>query len=328
MTDGAFPVDLARIREARARIRPFLDPSPVRSYGSLDDAVGHGIRVLVKHENHLPTNAFKVRNGLSALTALPMEARARGVVCGTRGNHGQGVAYAGLRLGIPVTVVVPYRNNPDKNTAITGMGARLIESGVTYDDAVAEADRIARADGLTVIHSTNNREVIAGAGTITLELLEQVEQLDAMVIGVGGGSQAVGALTVLASLRPQVRVFAVQAAGAPAVYRSWKARTPVGPVESETIADGVATAHSYEFTLGALCAGLADFVTVSDDEIIEATRLMMSTTHNLVEPSGAVGLAGLMRLRERLAGQSVGVILSGSNVDAETLRLCTGPRSG
>ena len=317
---SSYPVRLDDVRAAEKRIRPFIDRTPLRSYPALDAAVGNGIRVLVKHENHQPTNAFKIRNGLSAMTALPPNLRERGVVCGSTGNHGQGVAYAGRELGIPVTVVVPAGSNPDKVAAMTALGARIIEYGTMYDDAATESERIARDDGLTLVHSTNNRDVVAGAGTITLEVLEQADDLDAMVLAVGGGSHTVGALAVLSELRPSVRVFGVQASGAPAVYESWKASNPSPPIPPRTLADGIATAMTYDMTFRSLCDGLSGFVTVSEAEIIDAMRLILSGTHNLVEPAGAVGLAGVFKLTEELEGQTVCVILTGSNLDAETLR--------
>jgi threonine dehydratase len=314
------PVTVEDIHAARMRIAPFLERTPVRNYAELDAVMDRRVRVLVKHENHLPTNAFKVRNGLSALTALQTGERSRGVVCASTGNHGQGVAYAGALLNVPVTVVVPRRSNPEKIAAIRGYGARLVECGDYYDEAVAEADRLAKEHGATVIHSTNNRHVIAGAGTITLELLGQANDLDAMVVAVGGGSHAVGALAVLKAQKPGVRVYGVQAAGAPALHRSWTAKRYMGRVTPDTIADGVATSDVYDFTFSALCDGLAGFVTVTEDEIIDATRTMIRCTHNLTEPAGAVGLAGLRRLCGELEGAVVGVILSGGNVDQATLR--------
>lgn len=320
MSSMSFPITLSDVHAARDRIAPYLDRTPLRSYPELDAAVGAGIRLLVKHENHQPTNSFKVRNGLAALTALGLDDRRRGVVCASRGNHGQGVAYAGSLLGIPVTVVVPHGNNEDKNSAMRSFGARVLEKGANYDEAVTEADRLAHADGLAIVHSTNNPDSIAGAGTLALEVLEQEQSLDAMVIAVGGGSQAVGAMTVLRAQRPEVGVYAVQATGAPAVYKSWKSGRPVKPINPVTIADGVATATSYAMTLPALCAGLRDFATVDDDAIIAAARLLIRTTHNLVEPAGAVGLAGLKFFRERFVGKTVCIILSGSNVDADSLR--------
>jgi len=320
VTTSAFPIGIAQVREARARIAPHLQRTPLRSYPELDAAVGHDIRVLVKHENHLPTNSFKVRNGLAAVSALTPEERQRGVICGSRGNHGQGIAFAGMKLGVPAVIVVPYGNNPEKNAAMRGFGARVIEHGSTYDDAVAESERIAGAERLTVIHSTNNEHVIEGAGTITLEVLEDAPQLDAMVIAIGGGSQAVGAMVVLGAAERPTPVYGVQAAGAPAVFESWRAGRPVGPIAPNTVADGIATASSYPTTFAALRAGLRDFITVGEEPILHATRLLIQTTHNLVEPSGAVGLAGLLQLREELAGMAVCVILSGGNADLATLR--------
>jgi threonine dehydratase len=316
----AWPISLADVRAARERIAEHIVPTSVREYAALNQAVGHDIRVLVKHENHNPTNSFKARNGLSAIAALSSTERSRGVTAATRGNHGQGIAWAGSLLGAPVTIYVPHGNNPEKNEAMRGYGAELVEVGRDFDDALAACEAAVRDGGLTLLHPTNNPFVLAGAGTITLELLEQGAEPDAMVIAVGGGSQTVGALTVLRELRPQVQVFAVQAEGAAAIYRSWKAGKPLTVPEADTFADGIATRSSYGMTLPTLCEGLAGFVTVTDAEIAEAMRLLMRTTHNLLEPAAAAGLSGLLKLREELAGKRVAVILTGGNVDEATLR--------
>jgi threonine dehydratase len=274
----------------------------------------------VKHENFQPTGSFKVRNGLAFMTALPDEARVNGVVAATRGNHGLGIAYAGRAFEVPVTVCVPLGNNPDKNAGMRALGARLIEEGRDYDESVEVAERIVQEEGAVMAHSTNHPEIIAGAGTLTLEVLEQEPEIDAMVIAVGGGSQAVGAITVLGAMKPTVKVYGVQAAGASAAHDSWHARKPVRTERAETIADGLATRSSYELTFPVLLEGLADFVTVTDDEIVEAMRLLLRTTHTLVEPAGAAGLAGLRKLTAKVAGQRVGIVLSGANTDALTLR--------
>jgi threonine dehydratase len=280
--------------------------------------------VWVKHENHQPTNAFKVRNAFSAMTRLSPETRARGVIAATRGNHGQGLAYAGMVLDCPVVICVPHGNNPEKNDAMRGFGAELIEEGTDYDESLTVAAALQRDRGLTAIHGTNNAHVLAGAGTITLETLEQAPELDALVIAVGGGSQAVGALTVTRALTPNVRVYAVQATGAPAIYESWKAGRMLELPSADTFADGVATRAAYAMTFPALRDGLADFVTVTDREIANALRLLLTTTHNLVEGAGAVGLAGVMKLREELHDKQVGIFLSGGNIDAATLRQVMG----
>jgi threonine dehydratase len=320
MSTSTWPITIDDVRDAATRIAPYCVRTPCRRYEPLDAAVGHGIGVWVKHENHQPTNAFKVRNAFSAMTRLAPDALGRGVIGATRGNHGQGLAYAGMMLGCPVVICVPHGNNPEKNAAMRGFGAELIEEGADYDESLRVAATLQRERNLTSIHGTNNANVLAGAGTITLEMLEQAPDLDALVIAVGGGSQAVGALTVTRALKPTVRVYAVQAAGAPAIYESWKAGRMLELASADTFADGVATRAAYEMTFPGLREGLADFITVTDDEIADALRLLLSTTHNLVEGAGAVGLAGVMKLRKALHGKQVGIFLSGGNIDAATLR--------
>ena len=315
---AALPITYDDIERARARIAPHLPVTPLRRYAELDEATG--ARVLVKHENHLPTNAFKVRNAVSFLTALPAEQRARGVVAATRGNHGAGLAWAGARLGVPVVICVPHGNNPEKNAAIRGHGAELVEAGRDYDEAALVAARLGRERGLVLAHSTNDADVIAGAGTLAAELCEQADQLDAIVVGIGGGSQAVGAIVATRARRPGVAVHGVQARGASAIHDSWHTGTRVTVEHADTFADGLATRATYDLTWPALREGLAGFVAVSDAELAAAVRLLLSATHNLVEGAGAAGLAGLLRLREQLAGQTVAIVLSGGNIDAATLR--------
>ena len=304
-------ITLDRIIAARERIAPYLQPSPTRNYPLLDELVGHGIRVLVKHENHLPVNSFKVRNGLAAVTALPLDVAARGVIAASTGNHGQGVAYAGRQLGIPAVIFVPANNNPEKNALIRALGAELVEIGASYDECIAHCKARAERDGLTLIHSTNNADVIAGAGTLTLELLEQHPEVSAMVIAVGGGSQAVGAITVAGACKPSMRVFGVQSAEAPGQFELWRTGEFATAIPSKTFAEGIATANGYEMTYKPLRDGLEDFVLASDAEIAQAVRDLWRTTHNL---------AG------RLQGETVAVVLSGSNLDTERAAKILGGR--
>ena len=310
-------ITLDDIVAARQRIAPWLSPTPVRHYPLLDELVGHGVRVLVKHENHNPVNSFKVRNGLAALTALPLDVAARGVAAASTGNHGQGVAFAGHQLGVPVTICVPRGNNPEKNAAIRALGATLVEIGANYDESVHACAEIARRDGLTILHSTNNRDVLAGAGTLSLELLEQAPDVSAMMIAVGGGSQAIGAITAASELKPSLRVFGVQSREAPAQYESWKARQRLAPMASGTFAEGIATTVAYEMTFDRLCDGLAGFVTVPDAEIAQAVRDLWRVTHNLIEGAGAAGFAGVKAMGAELAGETVAVVLSGGNLSSE-----------
>ncbi len=320
-TPPVWPITLEDVRAAEARIRSHLGPpTPLREYAPLNQAVGHGIRVHVKHDNHLPTNAFKARNALAALTALSEEERARGVVAATRGNHGAGLAWAGQRLGTPVTICVPRGNNPEKNAAMVGHGATLVEEGADYDEAVAIAQRLVTTRGMTLVHSTNNPNVIAGAGTMTLEMLEQAPWLDALVMSVGGGSQVVGALTVVRALKPGLEVYGVQAHNASAACDSFHAGHMVTTPTADTFADGLATRSAYAVTFGAMKEGLEDFVTATEGELAAAVRLMIRSTHNLAEGAGAASLAGLLKLAPRLKDKRVAVVLSGSNIDQHALR--------
>lgn len=313
-------VTLDDVRRAHDRICPHLAPTPLRHYAELDEAVGHGIRVWVKHENHQPTNAFKVRTNLAALTALDPVERRRGVIAATRGNHGLGLAWAAKLLGTGAVVCVPHGNNPEKNRAIRGLGAELVEAGRDWD-ACDETTRLLVAQRkLSLVHPINDPEIVAGAATLTLEMLEAREDLDALVIQVGGGSMIAGAVTVVQALRPNLEVFGVQAAGASAIHDSWHAKEPLSKPSAKTMADGLATRNCYPFTFRPMLAGLSDFVTVTEAEIAAALRTFLATTHNLAEPAAAAGLAGLQRLGPRLAGRNVGVVLSGGNVDSVVLR--------
>ena len=313
------PITIDDVRAARQRLSPYLAPTPLRGYPQLDDAVP-GIELLVKHENVQPTGSFKVRNGLATITALGAGERAAGVVGATTGNHGLGLAYAGRQLDVPVTICVPRGNNPEKNAALRAWGARVVEEGADYDDAVAVAQRLVEAEGRTLAHSTNNPQVLAGAGTMSLEILEQAPDLDAVIIAIGGGSQAVGAITVAHALRPGLRVIGVQAAGAPAAHDGWHARAPRRTDRAATFAEGVATRTTYDLTFPTLLDGLAQFITVTDAEIADAVRLILSTTHHLVEGAGAMGVAAARKLARELQGQRVGVIFCGGNMDSAVLR--------
>lgn len=307
------------VLKARAALRPYLDTTPVRSYPLLDADIGHGIRLLVKHENHLPMNTFKTRNATAALLRLGARAD-RGVIAASTGNHGQGLAWAGARLGVPVTVCVPKGNNPDKGAAIRSYGARLIETGATYDDSATDCERIAEREGLEIIHSTNNDGVLAGAATMTAELLEQAPHIDTLVIALGGGSQAVGAIVTRDVVKPSLDVIAVQSEGARAQRDAWHDGQTRRGEPVHTFAEGIATGSTYEHTFATLRDGLTDFALVSEAEIAQGVRDMLRITHNVAEGAGATGLAGVRRLAPKLAGRTVGIILCGGNISVERLR--------
>lgn len=313
-------ITFADVERARERLASYLAPTPLRGYPLLDAATG--LTLLVKHENHQPTGSFKVRNGLSFMTSLDRDERARGVVAASTGNHGQGIAYGAALVGATATICVPRGNNPEKNAAMRAWGATVVEEGRDFDESVFTMERIARAEERVIAHSVNDSRIIAGAGTMTMEILEQSvgDGIDVLVLAIGGGSQAVGALTVVRQLAPSVEVYGVQAAGAPAQHDAWHARAPRTTDRADTFAEGVATRSTYELTFPALRDGLAGFVTLSEPEIAEGVRLILSTTHNIVEGAGAMGVMGAMKLRERLTGKRVGVAFCGGNLDTAMLR--------
>ena len=316
----AWPITFDDVMLARERLAPYLVQTPLRHYPQLDELVGGGTSLLIKHENYQPTCSFKVRNGLSFATALSAEERERGVVAASTGNHGQGIAYAAHLLGVRATVCVPIGNNPEKNAAMRGWGATVREEGRDYDEAVEVMLRLSREHGMHVAHSTNDTRVLAGAATMSLEMFEQSGGLDAIVVAVGGGSQCVGALTVAREMAPGIAVYGVQAAGAAAIHDSWRARRPTRIARAETFAEGVATRQPYALTYSTLCDGLTDFVTVTDAEIAESIRTILRLTHNLVEGAGALGVAGALKLRDELRGKRVGIVFSGANLDTSVLR--------
>jgi threonine dehydratase len=313
------PITFGDVQAARERIAPYLAATPLRHYPALD-ALLPGVSLFVKHENVQPTGSFKVRNGMSTITALDAAQRARGVVGATTGNHGLGLAFGGTQLGVDVKICVPLGNNPEKNAGMRAWGATVIEEGNDYDEAVAIAHRLVESEGRTLCHSTNNVHVLTGAGTMTLEILEQSEDLDVLIIAIGGGSQAVGAITVARELRPSLRIIGVQATGAPTLHDSWHAKEQRKGLRADTFAEGVATRSTYDLTFGSLVDGLSDFITVTDAETAEALRTIISTTHHLVEGAGAMGVAAALKLGDQLRGQRVGVVFCGANLDSGVLR--------
>ena len=318
---AALPITYDDVRAARERLRPHLAPTALRDYPQLDALVGHGVRVWMKHENHQPTQSFKIRNGLNTVLGRSAEQRAHGVIGASTGNHGLGVAYAGRLTGTPVAICVPVGNNPAKNAAIRALGAELIEVGASYDETVRACGELAQQRGMALVHSTNDPLVVAGAATMTDEILDQQPELDALVIALGGGSQAVGALTVALARKPELKVYAVGAAGAPAQYDSWTKGTRLEHQPVQTFAEGIATGSAYALTFDALREGLSDFIKVTDDEMYTAIRDLLGVTRNLAEGAGAAGFAGLRKLAPRLEGKRVGVVMCGGNLSDKDLRV-------
>jgi threonine dehydratase len=315
MTRSSEPT-LADVLEARRRISPHLRPTPLFSYASLDDLLD--AKVLVKHENHQPIGAFKVRGGVNLVSQLSPEERERGVIAASTGNHGQSIAYAARLFGVAATICVPEGANPVKVASMRGLGADLVFHGRDFDEAREHCERLAEERGYRYVHSGNEPLLIAGVATETLEIVEEEPRIDAIVVPIGGGSGAAGACIVAKAINPAIKVVGVQSEAAPAAFRSWKEHRLVAD-RMESFAEGLATRTAFELPMRILWRSLDDFVLVSDDEIREAQALMIETTRNLVEAAGAAPLAASLRLREQLNGKRVALVLSGGNASREQL---------
>jgi threonine dehydratase len=307
---------LVDVLEARRRIAPHLRPTPLYRYPSLDELLG--AQVFVKHENHQPVGAFKVRGGVNLVSQLSTEERQRGVITASTGNHGQSIAFAARLFGVRATICVPEEANPVKVAAMRGLGAELVFHGRDYDEAREHCERLASEHGYRYVHSGNEPLLIAGVATETLEILEEQPGIEVVIVPVGGGSGAAGACIVAKSVKPAVSVIGVQSEAAPTAYRSWRERRLVED-RMETFAEGLATRTAFELPQRILWQSLDDFALVSDDEIRAAQTLLIEATRNLVEAAGAAPLAAALRLREQLIGKRVALILSGGNVSREQL---------
>lgn len=304
------------VLSARRVITQFLQPTPLIHYPELSERLG--FHAYVKHENHLPTGCFKVRGGLNFMHHFNGEVR--GVVTATRGNHGQSIAYAARKFGVKATVVVPHGNNPEKNSAMRAYGAELIEHGVDFDEARELCETLQAERGLYYVHPCLEAALFHGVGTYSLEIFEHLPTVDTIIVPIGGGSGACGAITVANAINPETQVIGVQAENAPAIYLSWKEGRPVETESSETMADGLATRVPFALPFSIIKEGINDIVLLSEAELREGIRLALRYTHNLAEGAGASPIAAAHKLTERLAGKHVVMVMSGGNVDTETLK--------
>jgi threonine dehydratase len=322
---GLPPPDLRDVLAARKRIAPYLDPTPLYRYPALDALAG--ARLWVKHENHQPVGAFKVRGGVNLVSQLTEDERRRGVITASTGNHGQSVAYAANLFGVRAVICVPEQANPVKVDSMRALGAGIVFCGKDFDDAREYCEKQAVERGYRYIHSGNEPMLIAGVGTCTLEILESQPDVDVIVVPVGGGSGASGACTVAKAISASIEVIGVQSEAAPAGYRSWQGRTLVTDVTA-TIAEGLATRTAFDLPQGILWRLLDDFVLVSDTALLAATRIMIEKTRNLVEPSGAAALAAVLADRARFAGRKVAIVCSGGNISPAQLTRLWPAQSG
>lgn len=305
---------LPELREAARSVHAIMQPTPQYAWPRLAEATG--CPVWVKHENHTPTGAFKVRGGIVYMETLRRNGRPiKGVVTATRGNHGQSVAFSAVRNGIPATIFVPRGNAADQNAAMRAFGANVIEHGCDFDEAREECAHFAAEHDLHFIPPFH-RDLVKGVSTYALELFEAVPSLDAVYVPIGMGSGIAGLITTRDLLGLKTEIVGVVARNAPAMALSFQAGRPVPTASAPTFADGVATRQPNEEAVAIILKGAARILQVSEDEIAAGVRTYFRTTHHVVEGAGATPLAALLQERANMHGKSVALVMTGSNIDA------------
>ena len=304
---------LEELDRAAGLVYQVMAPTPQYAWPKLRTRIG--CNVWVKHENHTPTGAFKVRGGLVYMDRLKRaQPGVPGIVTATRGNHGQSISFSAGRAGIPATIYVPHGNSPDQNASMSTFGARVVEFGKDFDEAKHEAHRVAAAENLHFIPSFH-WDLVAGVASYALELFRAVAKLDAVYVGVGMGSGICGLITVRDLLGLKTEIIGVGAVNAPATALSFEAGKPVTTPTARTFADGIATREPLTEVIDTIRRGAARFVKVTEDEMAHGMRVYFDDTHHVAEGAGAAPLAALLQERERMAGKTVGVILSGGNIE-------------
>jgi threonine dehydratase len=303
---------------ARRAIAPFLQPTPLvlsRRVSRLLEGEAY-----LKLETLQPIGAFKVRGGLNLMSRLGPEERRRGVITTSTGNHGQSIAYAARQFGVPCTVAAPEGSNPLKVAAMRDLGAQVVLTGKDFDAARLWVEQEAQAKGLRYVHAANEPLLIAGVGTLSLEVMESLPDVEVILVPIGAGSGACGHCIVAKAMNPRVQVIGVQAERAPAVYKAWREKRLLEEPSADTCAEGLATRVAFELTLTILWQALDDMVLVSEPELRGAVAGMLEHGRVLAEPAGAAPLAAALRLRHRLRGRKAVLVVSGGNISMEQLR--------
>jgi threonine dehydratase len=314
-------LDLEDIRAAEERIRPLIRETPLLPAGELSRRLG--ARVLLKAENLQLTGSFKVRGASNRIALLSTAEREAGVVAASAGNHAQGVAFAARRLGTKAIAVMPIEASLAKVAAVRQYGGEVVQVEGAFDEAGRAADELAEREGMTRVHAFDDPSVVAGQGTLGLEIVSQAPDVRLLVVPLGGGGLATGTAIAVKSLIPEVRVVGVQAEGCAPYLASLRAHRPIGARSANTICDGIAVKQPGELTLPLVERWLDDVVTVSDDQVAEAMVMLLERSKLVVEGAGAVAVAALMQGKVSAPGEgSVCAVLSGGNVDASLLAEC------
>jgi threonine dehydratase len=310
-------VNLLGVIKARAVTDRYLKRTNLTYYSELSRLAG--CEAYVKHENHHPTGSFKIRGAVNFLQHMSSEELAAGVLVATRGNHGLAMAWAGRLFNVPCTVVVPEGNNPEINRIVESFGADLIVHGHDFYDAQSYCDELVDSAGYYYVEQGNEPEILNGLGTMGLEIMEDLPEVDVIICPIGGGSGCASLVKVAQALNPQVEIIGVQPERAAAFYESWKKGERVTLEAADTVADGLAARSVFQLPFAIMKDSITDVVLLTEQEILQGVRLAIETTHNLAEGAGAASLAAALKIKDRLAGKKVALVMSGGNLDHEHL---------
>jgi threonine dehydratase len=308
---------IAETYRAKHVLENYLPRTPLRRNLKLSRELG--CDAYLKLENLQPIGAFKVRGGVYLASTLSAEERQRGIIGASTGNHGQSLAYGANLFGTRCVIAMPEEANPMKVESMRAMGAEVEFHGENFEEARLWAEETARREGMRYVHHINAPELLAGVSTLSLEIVEDLPNVDVIITPIGGGSAAVGHCLVAKALRPNVQVMGVQAEGAPAVYHSWRDRE-LQAAEIGTTAEGLATGQAYYVAVKTFIDRMDDMLLVSDEAMRNAVVLLLRAAHIVSEESGAAATAAAVKLRERLAGKKVAIVVSGGNMTLDSLR--------
>jgi len=310
-------VNMLEIFKARKKVEQVLHRTQLTYYKRISDELGAAIHV--KHENHLPTNSFKVRGAVNFMADLSPSVVDRGIVVGTRGNHGLAVAWAAQARGILCNVVVPEDNNPEINAGIISYGAQLIEHGRDFYEVQDYCEELAENAGYYYLRQGNEPQLLNGIATMGLEIFEELPRVDTVIMPIGGGSGCAALGRVIQGINPSVELIGVQAARMPSFHESWRQGKKVTVPPADTVADGLAARSVYEIPFMILQNRVKDVVLLSEEELLEGVRLALRYTQNLAEVAGAASLAAAFKIKQELAGKNVVLIMTGGNLGMSRL---------
>ncbi len=310
---------LRDVYDARATISPYFPRTPLTYSAALSETLD--AEIYLKHEEHLPLGAFKSRGGINLLAGMSDEERGRGVITASSGNHGQSIASACRMFGVHAMIGLPVDANPNKVASMEALGAQLIFHGANFDEAREHCERLAQEEGYRYVHPVNEPALIAGVGTASLEIIEDLPDVEVMMLPIGGGSGVSGACVVAGATNPEIQVIAVQSEAAPAAYLSWQQGQLVS-APMRTWVEGTATAVGYELPQQIIRHRLHDFLLVSDDDIKRAVAMLVEKAHTLAEGAGATAVAGAVRHPETVRGKKVSITITGANITLAQLRDC------